>query len=153
MTVALIRTGLVTILEAAGCRNVREEETASLDVLTHVDAATYGGRTHFWIVRYRRTRTTGGAGYVELAREYRIEGFIGVARDEPADGTVSDKTVADLLDAVVDALSDKENLRPGGSLDSDAPLADPIALTTVRVGQEIVPVHRIGITHTVTEDA
>jgi len=151
VSVCLIRAGVVSVLTAAGAKNVSAEETYSLDFDEAFAARVYGDRVHFWIVRMSRIAGIGGAGYIDRRHRVTVEGFIGVSRDAPADGAVSDRTVATLWDAIVAAIEDPDNAHAGGAIDFEGETPDPITLTTIRIGQQKIPVHRMRLTATYTE--
>ena len=151
MTVALIRAGVVTVLETAGCKNVTEEETVSFDMSKACEERVSANRTHFWIVRFARSPGIGGAGYIDRRHRVAIEGYIGLSRDAPQDGAVSDVTVADLWDDVVAALEDPDNAHPGGAIDFEGVTPEVPRLQTVRVGTKKVPVHALRAVATYVE--
>lgn len=151
MSVAAIRTAVVAILTTAGAYNVTSEETVSLDMGKAVEDRVHGNRTHFWIVRFSRAAGEGGAGYIDRRHRVQIEGYVGLSRDEPTDGTVSDVTVATLWDALIAALENPSNAHPGGAIDFEGVTPEPIRVSTVRVGSKSVPVHALRATATYLE--
>lgn len=152
MSVADIRSGVVTILEAAGAHNVTAEETVSVGDAETVTARTYGDRMHYWIVRSTRLPGQGGAGYLDARHRVTVEGFIGCARDNPADGTTSDLTVTALWDAIVSAIELAANSTPGSAIDRDELNVDPISKPTfIQFGTEKVLAHTLRLTATYLE--
>lgn len=151
MSQATIRTALAAVLAAAGAKNVSEEEAATFDMAEAVSSRRHGDRTHFWIVRAHRERGDGGAGYIHPRHRFTVEGYVGLARDQPTDGTVSDKTVADLWDDVVTAIETPTNYHPGNAIDFEGISIEPLRLTRVRVGTQRVPVHAMRATLTYLE--
>lgn len=153
MTVATIRSGVVTLLKAitsfGGLHNVYEEEPGDFDVYEK----RADGRVHYWLVSTRTLPADDGAGWFEKRREVRIRGYIGVSRDNPTSGVESDVLAANLQGAVVDTLTASAQRQPGSSLGSDVP--EPLSspdIVTVQVGAETVPCHEIEITWLVYEE-
>lgn len=150
MSVSAIRTAVMAILTAAGAKNVAAEEPASLE--TGNASKRDGTRVHYWRVKAARAPGIGGAGYIDRRHIFTITGFLGVARDHPDGEETSDIEATDLLDAVVAALEDPDNARPGTAIDRDGDvLPQPIRTGQVNDGQEAVAVHILTITVTYTE--
>lgn len=150
MSVTTIRDGVITILTAAGAKNVAAEEPGSF--AAENAPKRIGTRVHYWRVKAGRAPGIGGAGYIDRRHTFAITGFLGVARDRPDAETVSDIAATDLLDAVVAALEAAANARPGSAIDRDGDVAvQPIRTATVNDGQESVAVHVLTIQVTYTE--
>lgn len=149
MSVATIRTAIKTTLEGAGCRNVYAEEPATFDEQDRI----YNGRVHYWVVRYQPAAPDEFMGGRELRHAFRIDGWMGVSRDDPMDGVGSDTTFANLVSLVLSTLAAKGNRTPGSSLSSDVPQPGEITRTSVSLGSETVPAHTVRISWTITEDA
>lgn len=150
MSVTTIRDGVIDVLEAAGAQNVAAEEPGSF--AAENAEKRVGTRIHYWRVKAGRAPGIGGAGYIDRRHTFTITGFLGVSRDRPDDDTVSDITATDLLDAVVAALEDPDNARPGSAIDRDGDISvQPIRTATVNDGQEAVAVHVLTIQATYTE--
>lgn len=154
MSVDTIGAAIVALLEAAGCHNVYEEEPIGFDLAAAQDQRIYDGRVHFWLVKISEAQPAGGIGYVELRHRVTVEGYIGVSRDEPRDGTPSDKAARLLHKAVTSKLAAAASITVSGTaLGSEQVTPEPIVTTTITVGTERVPVHRIRVTYLVMEDA
>lgn len=155
MSVAAIRTAVVALVAAVtGVANVAEEQPVGLDQAAAEASRLDGARVHFWLVRSEEQAPAGGVGYVELRHKITVEGYIGVARDNPADGEPSDKLAARLLSAVVAKLAAGGNIAVSGTaLGSEGIAPEPIRKTTVNVGSVRHEVHRAAVSYTVIEDA
>ena len=151
MSIAAIRTQVVTTLDAiAGVANVYEEEVATFDHSERME----GERVHFWNVYVDTMPTDHGIGYFEMQRRVRVEGFIGLSRDEPADGTASDVTAKNLLDLVTSTFATATNRTLSGVvLDSHTYAPEPVTLTSKQVGDQTTPGHRLAFSFLTFEDA
>lgn len=154
MSVDTIGAAIVALLVAAGCKNVSEEEEIGFDLAKAVEDRVYDGRTHFWQVKISEAPPAGGIGYLELRHRVMVEGYIGVSRDAPLDGTISDREARSLQRAVVQMLAKAASISVSGTaLGSEQVTPEPIVTTTVVVGTDRVPVHRIRVSYLVMEDA
>lgn len=156
MSLATIAAAVVDVVEAvSGVTNVHEEEPISLDrSLSREQRVNAAGRLHFWHVHVSELPPAGGIGYVELRHRVTVEGFIGVARDDPADGVKSDVLARRLLSAVTSALAAATNIGLAGTaLGSQDVTPEPLRLVKVNLDGEVHPAHRLAVTYTVLEDA
>lgn len=153
MSTSTIRSAVVTILDAvSGVSNVYEEEPSTFNEVT--EDRIDGARVHFWLVDIEDEPPLMGIGYVEQQRRVRVQGWIGVSRDDPEDGTNSDQTAATLLSAVVAKFADATNRTLTSTvLDSWDYTPEPITTVARRIGDETHLCHRIGFNFLTAEDA
>lgn len=155
MSVATIRTAAAAILAAvSGVYNVEEEQPNALDAADAERTRIHGDRVHYWTIRVEETQPEMGIGYVELRHRLRVEGFLGVARDNPGDGTASDETAATLLSAVVSAFAASTSRTiTATALDSWDYIPEPITIVERTIGRETHRCHRMTMTFLTAEDA
>jgi len=152
---ATIRAAAVTLLAAVtGVRNVDAEEPIALDAEEALAARMYDGRIHFWLVKIEEQAPDFLIGAVELRHRVTIEGYLGVARDNPDDGTKSDTTAKQLQRAVLVTFTSKGNRSvTNTALDTQDFAPFPVRLVTVTVGEQQHRCHRLGLTFTAQENA
>ena len=155
MSAATITAGAVAILAAvSGVYNVETEEENSFDAEDAPADRIYGGRVHFWTVKHEEVAPEMGIGHVELRGRMLVEGFLGVARDAPEDGTASDVTAVALGRAVMTAFSSANNRTIGGTaLDAWEYVPQPMVTVTKKVGREEFVCHRLALSFLTAEDA
>jgi len=155
MSLATIAAAVQTTLDAiTGIHNVEIEEPIEFDAAEAESSRKHNDRVHFWSVKVDAIESDGGVGFVELRRRVTIEGFIGIARDHPNDGTVSDVSAKALLALVDSTFTDPDNRTLGGVvLDGYDYRPGPVTRVTRNVGQEPHECHRLPFTFTVAEDA
>lgn len=155
MSTSTIRASVVTLLDAvSGVSNVYEEEPTTFDQASAEVDRVDGARVHFWLVSVQDEDPDMGIGYVEQHRRVFIEGYVGVARDDPIDGTPTDKTAATLLSSVVAQFADSTNRTLTATvLDSWDYTPEPITTVARQIGDERHLCHRIGFNFLTAEDA
>jgi len=155
MSTSTIRSSVITLLDAVtGVSNVYAEEPVAFDLAEATENRTDGDRIHFWLVKVEDEAPEMGIGFVELRRRVLIEGFIGIARDEPGDGTASDVTAKTLLTGVVSKFANADNRTLTATvLDSWDYNTEPITVVERQVGSERHLCHRIAFTFLTAEDA
>jgi hypothetical protein len=151
VSVATIRAQVVTTLDAiAGVSNVYSEEVSTFEHQERMD----GDRVHFWHVYIDTMPTDHGIGFVEMQRRVRIEGFVGVARDDPTDGSASDTQAKNLLDLITSTFASSTNRTLSGVvLDSVDYTPDQVTLVAKQIGDEAHPCHRLAFSFMTSEDA
>lgn len=155
MSLSTISAAVSTILDAiTGVHNVEIEEPNAFDSEGAEVDRKHNGRVHFWTIKVDPIESDGGVGFVELRRRVSIDGFIGIARDAPNDGTVSDIAAKALLALVDSTFTDPDNRTLSGVvLDGFDYRPGPVTRVTRNVGQEPHECHRLPFTFTVAEDA
>lgn len=151
MSLTTIRDGVVSILTAAGAKNVEAEEERTLRA--EPDRMMDGHAVHYWRVRASRMPGMGGAGYIDRRHRFEITGTLGLSRDDADSETRSDLIFGDLVNAVVAALESPANAHPGTAIDREAVEVVSTRKGEATVGDRRVPAHIVTITCTyVSED-